>query len=85
MIGLYGDNPVGYALRQNLLLPQLLLEASHPPSEASVFATDWLVFMSMLKLPEQTITCFPERSDVQSSLSVDIVPEHQNEVNMAVM
>ena len=34
MIGLYGDNPVGYALHQHLSLPQLLLKAGHLPSGA---------------------------------------------------
>ena len=83
-MGLYGDNPVGYALRQHLSLLQLLLEAGQPPSGASVFATDSFIFMSTLKLPEQTITCFPKRNEVQSSLSVGTVPEHWNEVNMAI-
>ena len=40
MTGLYGDNPVSYALRQHLSLPQLLLEAGHLPSGASGFEAD---------------------------------------------
>ena len=40
MLGLYGDNTTGYALRQHLSLPQLLLEASHLPSGALGFEAD---------------------------------------------
>ena len=42
--------------------------------------------MSTLKLSEQTVTCFPERKEVQGSLG-DIggsVPEHQNVVNITI-
>ena len=43
-------------------------------------------FMSTLKLSEQTVTCFPERKEVQGSLG-DIegsVPEHQSIVNITI-
>lgn len=72
-------------LRQHLPLAQPLPQAGSPPCEASGFAADWLVFMS-LKLSEQTITCFPERKQVQSSLRaiVGSVSEFQNIMNITV-